>query len=171
MAAAALAITRHPLAHALLPRPPPPPQAAAGRRARRHSCRAGGGSSATDSPPPPREVLQRWERAKLDSADDREWYAQPRFVQHVDATFRAQVTQLYRERIPDHPDVVVLDLMSSWVSHLPPERTYARVVGLGLNAAELARNPALSEWVVRDLNAEPDGYACVQKSAKWEDAT
>ena len=45
-----------------------------------------------------------------------------------------QVTQLYRERIPE--DAVVLDLMSSWVSHLPPEKKYKRVVGHGMNAAE-----------------------------------
>ena len=46
-----------------------------------------------------------------------------------------QVTQLYRERIPE--DAVVLDLMSSWVSHLPPEKKYKRVVGHGMNAAEV----------------------------------
>ena len=47
-----------------------------------------------------------------------------------------QVTQLYRERIPE--DAVVLDLMSSWVSHLPPEKKYNRVVGHGMNAAEVS---------------------------------
>ena len=47
-----------------------------------------------------------------------------------------QVTQLYRERIPE--DAVVLDLMSSWVSHLPPEKKYKRVVGHGMNAAEVS---------------------------------
>ena len=34
--------------------------------------------------------------------------------------------------------------MSSWVSHLPPEVAYGQVVGLGMNAAELARNPRLT---------------------------
>ena len=47
-----------------------------------------------------------------------------------------QVTQLYRERIPE--GAVVLDLMSSWVSHLPPEKKYKRVVGHGMNAAEVS---------------------------------
>jgi len=28
----------------------------------------------------------------------------------------------------------VLDLMSSWVSHLPPEKRYSRVMGHGMNA-------------------------------------
>ena len=48
-----------------------------------------------------------------------------------------QVSQLYRERIPE--DAVVLDLMSSWVSHLPPEKKYKRVVGHGMNAAEVSK--------------------------------
>ena len=47
------------------------------------------------------------------------------------------MTQLYRERIPD--TAVVLDLMSSWVSHLPPEKKYQRVIGHGMNAAEVTR--------------------------------
>ena len=50
---------------------------------------------------------------------------------------RLQVTQLYRERIPDN--AVVLDLMSSWVSHLPSEKKYQRVIGHGMNAAEVTR--------------------------------
>lgn len=45
--------------------------------------------------------------------------------------------------------------MSSWVSHLPPEIAYGRVVGLGMNAAELAANPRLDERLVHDLNAQP----------------
>jgi SAM-dependent methyltransferase len=49
----------------------------------------------------------------------------------------------------------LLDLMSSWVSHLPPEVPYARVVGLGMNAEELAANPRLDARIVRDLNAAP----------------
>ncbi len=54
---------------------------------------------------------------------------------HVDDAFCSQLTQLYRERIP--ANAVVLDLMSSWVSHLPPDASYTRVVGHGLNAAEV----------------------------------
>ncbi len=45
--------------------------------------------------------------------------------------------------------------MSSWISHLPPEISYCRVVGLGMNRAELAANAQLSERVVQNLNAEP----------------
>jgi len=63
------------------------------------------------------------------------------------------VTQLYREHLP--AGGAVLDLMSSWVSHLPMDVAYGRVTGLGMNADELAANPRLDGWVVHDLNAEP----------------
>ena len=49
----------------------------------------------------------------------------------------------------------MLDLMSSWVSHLPPEVEYGRVAGLGMNEKELRRNPRLDEYVVQNLNRDP----------------
>lgn len=109
-----------------------------------------------------REVLSREQRTKLDVADDRTFYAFPRFVKHVDDTFLAQVSEVYRQRIPD--GAAVLDLMSSWVSHLPREKRYARVVGHGLNAVELRKNPQLDTFFVRNLNAEPDGWAFEDQS-------
>jgi SAM-dependent methyltransferase len=48
----------------------------------------------------------------------------------------------------------VLDLMSSWTSHLPADQGL-QVAGLGMNPEELARNPLLAERVVRDLNFDP----------------
>ncbi|KAJ0113601.1 hypothetical protein Patl1_02882 [Pistacia atlantica] len=42
--------------------------------------------------------------------------------------------------------------MSSWVSHLPKEVMYKRVVGHGLNAQELAKNPRLDYFFVKDFN-------------------
>ncbi|MEJ7653068.1 MAG: methyltransferase domain-containing protein [Chloroflexia bacterium] len=49
----------------------------------------------------------------------------------------------------------MLDLMSSWVSHLPPDVRYSRVAGVGLNAVELEHNARLDERVVQDLNLDP----------------
>ena len=63
------------------------------------------------------------------------------------------VTALYRAVLP--AGGTILDLMSSWVSHLPAEVAYAGVTGHGMNAAELAANPRLTARFVRDLNAEP----------------
>ena len=90
---------------------------------------------------------------RLDETPDAAFYATPRFVTHIDDGAIAAVTQLYREHLP--AGGAVLDLMSSWVSHLPPDIPYRRVIGLGMNADELAANPRLDGWVVHDLNAEP----------------
>jgi SAM-dependent methyltransferase len=90
---------------------------------------------------------------RLDESPDAEFYALPRFVTHIDEGAIAAVTQLYRERLP--AGGAILDLMSSWVSHLPSDVTYRRVVGLGMNAEELAANPQADAWVVHDLNADP----------------
>ncbi len=91
--------------------------------------------------------------AKADSSSDAEFYAFPRFVTHIDDAAIAAVTQAYRESMP--PGGAILDLMSSWVSHLPEEIAYASVVGHGMNGEELAANPRLSRWFVQDLNIEP----------------
>ena len=91
--------------------------------------------------------------ARQDETPDAEFYHHPRFVTHIDDRAIAAVTQLYREYFPANGEV--LDLMSSWVSHLPPEIPYRRVVGLGMNRAELAANPRLSAFVVQDLNQQP----------------
>ena len=99
-------------------------------------------------PPDPPDAFRR-----LDETPDPAFYATPRFVTHIDAGAIAAVTQLYREHLP--AGGAVLDLMSSWVSHLPMDVSYGRVTGLGMNADELAANPRLDGWVVHDLNAEP----------------
>jgi SAM-dependent methyltransferase len=68
------------------------------------------------------------------------------------AAFRQRLTQLYRERIP--AGAVVLDLMSSWVSHLPDDVAYASVIGHGLNARELGANTRLDRSWVQNLNRD-----------------
>ena len=97
-------------------------------------------------------VLSDSERRKLDESDDRLFYAEPRFVHHLDAAFRARLTRLYRERIP--AGAVVLDLMSSWVSHLPEDVAYGEVIGHGLNGQELQANPRLDRHWVQNLNSD-----------------
>lgn len=90
---------------------------------------------------------------RQDESPDELFYRQPRFVTHIDEGAIAAVTQLYREYFPSGS--AILDLMSSWVSHLPPEVSYRCVVGLGLNQAELARNPRLTSFIVQNLNTKP----------------
>ena len=91
--------------------------------------------------------------AKLDGGDDADFYAQARLVIHIDATAIATLTDFYRRVLP--AGGVLLDLMSSWVSHLPEAVAYAEVIGHGMNAAELAANPRLTRWFVRDFNQDP----------------
>ncbi len=90
---------------------------------------------------------------KADPSPDPLFYAEPRLVTHIDDAAVATVTQLYRGLLP--AGGTILDLMSSWVSHLPAEVAYAGVTGLGMNAAELAANPRLDRRLVQDLNADP----------------
>jgi hypothetical protein len=87
---------------------------------------------------------------KIDAEDDELFYEPPRLVYHIDEHAVAALTEFYRTVLP--PGGVVLDLMSSWVSHLPPEIEYAEVIGHGMNAAELAANPRLSRWFIQNLN-------------------
>ena len=98
------------------------------------------------------QVLSDAERFKLDGGDDADFYAEPRFVHHLDEAFRERLTALYRQRLP--PCAVVLDLMSSWVSHLPADVSYEEVIGHGLNAQELAANPRLDRHWLQDLNRD-----------------
>lgn len=90
---------------------------------------------------------------RQDESADALFYAEPRFVTHIDAGAIAAVTQLYREYLP--PGGAILDLMSSWISHLPPEVQYKSVTGLGMNREELSANPRLHRFVVHDLNRAP----------------
>jgi hypothetical protein len=90
---------------------------------------------------------------RTDEADDTEFYRRPRLVDHIDQTAQEMLSNFYTRFVID--DMRILDLMSSWRSHLPAGPHPRRVAGVGLNAEELRRNPALTEAVVRDLNASP----------------
>ena len=96
----------------------------------------------------PEEAFRR-----TDEAQDEEFYRTPRLVTHIDEPAIAAVTQLYREFFPRGGEI--LDLMSSWVSHLPPEIEYGRVIGLGMNEVELRCNERLDSYVVQNLNTNP----------------
>jgi SAM-dependent methyltransferase len=87
-----------------------------------------------------------------ESSDDR-FYALPRKVVHIDDGAIAALGALYAELLPR--DGRLLDLMSSWRSHLPAGFAAREVVGLGLNAEEMADNPQLARHVVHDVNRDP----------------
>ena len=97
--------------------------------------------------------LKPEQRNKLDTGDDLTFYSSPRFVTHVDEGFIQQLTDLYREKLS--PQTRILDLMSSWVSHLPEEMQFSHVEGHGMNEEELAKNPRLNHYFIQNLNANP----------------
>ncbi len=98
-------------------------------------------------------LLNSNQRTKLDDTDDTLFYDAPRFVTHVDEGFIQQLTELYRSRLK--PNTHIFDMMSSWVSHLPDEMTFAHVEGHGLNGEELARNSRFDHYFVQNLNQDP----------------
>ena len=98
--------------------------------------------------------------SRLDESDDQQFYAQPRLVQHIDEYAVRRLQQYYKDNLPRGGHV--LDLMSSWTSHLAEgsgknkqDGHFGHVSGVGMHAAELARNEALSDFHVHDLNQAP----------------
>ncbi|MGB5633030.1 MAG: class I SAM-dependent methyltransferase [Waterburya sp.] len=98
-------------------------------------------------------MLRPEQRSKLDPANDLDFYDAPRLVTHVDEGFIDRLTNLYREQLKS--DTRILDLMSSWVSHLPEEIQFRHLEGHGMNAEELANNPRLDRYFVQNLNQNP----------------
>ena len=94
--------------------------------------------------------LSTYDRNKSDISDDGIFYQQPRFVHHLSDSFRNRLTSLYSEYLLNH--YIILDLMSSWVSHLPSNISYKKVIGHGMNEAELSSNERLDKFFVQNLN-------------------
>ncbi len=100
------------------------------------------------------EVLNNYQRKKLDESNDEEFYSEPKFVYHLDSNFRQYLSQVYKDEIDEYS--TVLDLMSSWDSYLPKENTYQKVIGHGLNKKELERNNILDSFWVQNFNLNQD---------------
>ena len=90
---------------------------------------------------------------RIDEGNDALFYGEPRLVVHIDDVAIEQIGRIFEEFLPANG--VILDLMSSWRSHLPADFVKARMVGLGLNAVEMRENPQLDDFVVHDVNKEP----------------
>ena len=88
-----------------------------------------------------------------DESNDSLFYSEPRLLVHIDEQAIAAVSKLLLDLIS--PGSVVLDLMSSWRTHWPQGHPKERMVGLGLNAAEMQANPDLDEYVIHNVNEEP----------------
>jgi hypothetical protein len=90
---------------------------------------------------------------RIDESADEDFYGPARLVYHIDDHAVAALTEFYHTMLP--AGGAVLDLMSSWVSHLPPDIEYGEVIGHGMNEEELAANPRLTRHFTQNLNANP----------------
>ena len=88
--------------------------------------------------------------AKEDTSDDSLFYEIPRLVTHIDDNACMVLKGYYRSLLKDGD--AVLDLMSSWVSHLPEDINYSKVSAQGMNKVELEANPQLTDFIVQNLN-------------------
>ena len=91
-----------------------------------------------------------------DTSADRVFYGAPRRVVHIDEAAIATLTGIYAELLPASGRI--LDLMSSWRSHLPAAlggKHGVSVTGLGMNAQEMQDNPQLTGHAIHDLNEDP----------------
>ena len=96
------------------------------------------------------EVLNSYQREKLDENNDEEFYSDPKFVYHLDTNFRQYLSDVYENEIQDYS--IVLDLMSSWDSYLPKEKKYKKVIGHGLNKEELEKNKIFDSFWIQNFN-------------------
>lgn len=103
-------------------------------------------------PPGETDFLTDSSFKRMDEREDGQFYETPRLVQHLDRTAIEQVMAIYARSL--QPGMQVLDLMSSWVSHLPGSVSDLNVTGLGMNTEELASNPQLSSHVIQDINLQ-----------------
>ncbi len=90
---------------------------------------------------------------RQDGGDDEMFYREARLVKHIDEPACAALAGYYARALPAGGDI--LDLMSSYASHLPDAPAFGRVVGLGMNLTELQENAQLSERLIHNLNANP----------------
>ncbi len=98
------------------------------------------------------EILNSYQRRKLDETNDLEFYANPKFVYHLDSNFRKELTSIYNEEFCS--DSTVLDLMSSWDSYLPKTKSYKKVIGHGLNKEELEKNKNFDKYWIQNFNKD-----------------
>jgi len=90
--------------------------------------------------------------SREDETEDTIFYAEPRLISHIDRICHQNLVKFYSEKFP--AEGKILDLMSSYESHLP-EGDYD-VWGLGINLKELEANPRLNHRIVKDINLDPN---------------
>ena len=85
--------------------------------------------------------------------DDASYYHGARLVNHLDDTALNNLESIYSRLLC--PGDKILDLMSSYNSHLSEDFRRSHITGLGMNKEELHQNKMLSYNLVHDLNTRP----------------
>lgn len=98
-------------------------------------------------------TLEPFNTARIDESDDGLFYRTPRLVAHIDSAAQTALSAFYLAHLPCGGRI--LDLMSSYVSHLPARGCYGDVVGVGLNLPELQANEQLDDVHIQNLNSNP----------------
>jgi len=101
----------------------------------------------------PTEFYQDHPFSRKNESTDVEFYEPDRFVHHVDRVASENISKIYQTDI--RQGMKVLDLMSSWVSHIPDTAKDIEITGIGLNQAEMDKNSLLANRLVHDLNQSP----------------
>jgi len=109
---------------------------------------------------PPEFPLTEQHLSRIDETEDTRFYSQPRMVHHIDEHAIATLKRYYADALPK--DGTVVDLMSSWTSHLADGKGaskgdghFAQLIAVGMNAKELQANQAAHVYHVADLNRKP----------------
>ncbi len=91
--------------------------------------------------------------ARSNEYEDAAFYTEPRLVTHIDDKAIAVIRSIYGQTLEN--GLKVLDLMSSWRSHVPHDLKLDSLIGLGLNREEMLQNTQLTDHVIHDLNRNP----------------
>ena len=96
---------------------------------------------------------QRLPFNRHDKSNDNIFYNKPRLVTHIDDSAIGLLSEFYSTNLKN--DSITVDLCSSWISHLPYNKKFEKVIGIGMNQQELKKNSQLDEFYVHDLNSNP----------------
>lgn len=116
------------------------------------------------------EKFTKFDFRRLDESSDFNFYTYPRFVEHIDEAAVKALTSYHDREIQRYyeskclpanssvgdkcPGIDILDLCSSWVSHVSLTTNINQFVGVGMNELELRRNAVLTEFSVQNLNQD-----------------
>lgn len=88
---------------------------------------------------------------RSDESSDSYFYNQPRIgIYHIDDQAVRALTRFYAKNLSANCDI--LDICSSWVSHLPEEYQVKSLSILGISQEELDANKRATNRIVQDLN-------------------